>query len=216
MKTFVKGILAGVCISFGGWIYIVCGYKMQPSLNVLGALFFSLGLMLICNFKYYLYTGKICYLFDDKSQIKSRLINLLLGLVGNVLGCLIVGFLFREVFVKNDEMLLLFVDKLVAGKTNKEWYEMLLASVCCGMFVYFAVEGFRVSENHIVKNLFIIIFISAFIISGFEHCVANMFYFFAGGSYTLKTLFMLICCILGNSAGGLIVPLATKYINRDK
>ena len=214
MKTLVKGILAGACISFGGWIYIVCGYKMQPSLNVLGALFFSIGLILICNMGYYLYTGKICYLFEDKGQVKTKLINLFLGLAGNLLGCLVVGFLFREVFVKNDEVLLLFIEKIVNAKIEKSWYEMLLASVCCGMFVYFAVEGFRISENHVVKNLFIIIFISAFIISGFEHCVANMFYFFVGGSYTIKTLLMLICCIIGNSIGGLAIPLATKYINK--
>ena len=33
--------------------------------KVIGAFVFPIGLILICNFGYFLYTGKICYLFDE-------------------------------------------------------------------------------------------------------------------------------------------------------
>ena len=215
MKTFVKGIMAGICISLGGWIYIICGYKMSANLNVVGALFFSIGLMLICNFGYYLYTGKICYLFEKSDKYKKKLLELLLGILGNVFGCIIVGFLLRQTLVMKDETLKIFINQLVSNKIERSWYEMIVVSIFCGMFVYFAVECFKKTENQFMRNLFIIIFISSFIVSGFEHCVANMFYFAVGGSYTLNTLFSLLLCIFGNTLGGLFVPFVLKYINKE-
>ncbi len=73
IKNFIKGIYAGIMIGIGGTIYL------SMSSKVLGAIFFSIGLMMICIFNMNLYTGKIGYIINNK---KSYLLELLLSLLG--------------------------------------------------------------------------------------------------------------------------------------
>ena len=92
IKVLIKGILAGICISIGGWLCLKTNAVMPN--NILGAFLFPIGLILICNFGYFLYTGKICYLFENKEQsYKTKIIDLCLGLFGNAIGCLIISLL---------------------------------------------------------------------------------------------------------------------------
>ena len=64
LKTLIKGILAGIAISFGGFLCIRT--NAIAANTILGSFLFSFGLILICNFNFNLYTGKVCYLFDNK------------------------------------------------------------------------------------------------------------------------------------------------------
>ena len=50
----------------------------------------------------------------------------------------------------------------------------------------------------------------AFILCGFEHCVANMYFFTVGGAWSLRTLLYVLVMTLGNSVGGLFLPLLRK------
>ena len=59
IKVFVYAILAGVCISMGGIAYLSCENV------VVGALFFCVGLFIILNFNFNLFTGKVCYVFNN-------------------------------------------------------------------------------------------------------------------------------------------------------
>ena len=56
--------------------------------------------------------------------------------------------------------------------------------------------------------------VMAFILCGFEHCVANMFYFSIAGIFSLKVFGYLLIMILGNSIGSIIIALYyNKYNN---
>ena len=46
-----------------------------------------------------------------------------------------------------------------------------------------------------------------FILCGFEHCVANMYYFSVAGMWSGKALVYLLVMTLGNSVGGILFPL---------
>ena len=46
-----------------------------------------------------------------------------------------------------------------------------------------------------------------FILSGFEHSIADMFYFGASGIFSIKVLSFELAAVLGNSVGSLILPL---------
>ena len=46
-----------------------------------------------------------------------------------------------------------------------------------------------------------------FILCGFEHCVANMFYFSAANMWSGKALLYMLVMTLGNACGGVIIPL---------
>ena len=57
ISTAVNGFLAGIAISIGGALYIMT--KVYTDNTVLAAVLFSIGLILVCNFGFFLYTGKI-------------------------------------------------------------------------------------------------------------------------------------------------------------
>ena len=73
LKTFVSAILAGLCIGFGGIAFLSIENK------VIGALFFTVGLFCVCNFKLHLFTGKVCYTFENNLTYALELPVIWLG-----------------------------------------------------------------------------------------------------------------------------------------
>ena len=53
--------------------------------------------------------------------------------------------------------------------------------------------------------------VAVFVQAGFEHCVANMFYFTVAGAWSGKTVLYLIVMTLGNALGGVLFPAAKKF-----
>ena len=226
VSVLIKGILAGICISIGGFLCLKV--NIAASSKVLGAFLFPIGLILICNFGYFLYTGKICYLFENKEQsYKEKIFSLLTGLFGNLVGCLVVALLLRTInhsfiaeastgqaFYSNNAQLFISLKSTVNTKLNYDWYQMIILSAFCGMLVYIAVEGFKTIEHHFGKYLVLILSIAGFIICGFEHSVANMFYYFLDGSFSGAVWLSLIHCVIGNSIGGLFIPSLKMLIKK--
>ena len=227
LSVLIKGILAGICISIGGFLCLKV--NIAANSKVLGAFLFPIGLILICNFGYFLYTGKICYLFENKEQsYKEKILSLLIGLFGNLVGCLVVALLIRLIYhntiaeivsntnalITNDGLLFKNLESTVNTKLNYEWYKMIILSAFCGMLVYIAVEGFKTIEHHFGKYLVLILSIAGFIICGFEHSIANMFYYFLDGSFCGAVWLSLIYCVIGNSIGGLFIPSLKMLIKK--
>ena len=59
MSFIISGFLAGISISLGGTVFLACDSK------IVGAVLFSVGLFSICAFGFHLFTGKVCYVFDN-------------------------------------------------------------------------------------------------------------------------------------------------------
>jgi hypothetical protein len=94
----------------------------------------------------------------------------------------------------------------ICYEINNIWYSTLILSAFCGMLVYIAVEGFNVIEHHIGKYLVLILAIAGFIICGFEHSIANMFYYFLAGNFSVEAFISILLIVIGNSIGGLFIP----------
>ena len=60
-------------------------------------------------------------------------------------------------------------------------------------------------KNEIGKYVGIFMCVTVFILCGFEHCVANMFYFSVASAWTWKTLLYVLIMVLGNSVGSIII-----------
>lgn len=220
----IKGILAGIAISFGGFLCL--RLNTLSGNTILGSFLFSFGLILICNFNFNLYTGKICYLFDDINyhssskivikKIFGRVITYTIILLGNLIGTLIFANLLKLVMVDNsiNNTLMETLKKSVDTKINYKWFEMIGLSFFCGMLVYIAVEGFKKIDNQFGKYVVLMLAIGGFIVMGFEHSIANMFYYFLSGNYSLMALLSLLLCVIGNSIGGLFIPLINKIIKK--
>jgi len=63
------------------------------------------------------------------------------------------------------------------------------------------------------KYLAVFLGVIVFILCGFEHSIANMYYFAVAG-WTLKALGYLGLMILGNAVGGVCIPLCVKLVKK--
>ena len=124
------------------------------------------------------------------------------------------GIFMRLCFKDNLKLLFSNLEYMINSKLGDIWYSTAIKSFLCGMLVYLAVEGFKKIENNFGKYVVLVLCIGGFVFAGYEHCVANMFYYSLGASYTLDTLLVLLLCILFNSIGGLFIPTINLLIKK--
>lgn len=199
MKTIIRGVLAGISISIGGTVFLLCDSKTA------GAIFFSVGLFSVCVFGFSLFTGKVCYVFDHD---RSYALQLPLIWAGNLAGSLIVGFLER-----NTRLAPILTEKAGAvcqAKLAQGYLSAFILAVFCNILIYIAVEGYRSIPHEIGKYLALFFGVTVFVICGFEHCVANMYYFTVGGAWCGEAVLYLLVMTAGNAAGGVLIPLLRR------
>jgi len=54
--------------------------------------------------------------------------------------------------------------------------------------------------------------VMVFILSGFEHSIAGMYYFSAGGFWNFAALRCVALMTLGNALGGMLLPLRQRLL----
>jgi formate/nitrite transporter FocA (FNT family) len=199
LKVLTKGILAGIMISLGGTIYLLCENKM------LGAFLFSIGLFAICVNGFNLYTGKIGYVIDNKI---SYLKELLFTLIGNLIGTVSCGYLL--ILTRSGSKLKLVAKSICETKLNDNLLSIFILAVFCGIIMYLAVDLYKKIKDF-GKYVGIFMGITIFILCGFEHCVANMYYFSVANMWSLKTVLYVFIMILGNSTGSILLAILMKY-----
>ncbi|MBR4178507.1 MAG: formate/nitrite transporter family protein [Bacilli bacterium] len=193
LDFLIKGLYAGIMIGIGGSIYL------SVENPVIGSFLFSIGLLMICMYGMNLYTGKIGYILINKFEY---VYELLLSLLGNFIGTFFVAkmLLFTRVAKISERALAMSNVKL-----NDNLLSIFILSVFCGMLMYIAVNNYKKSTNEIGKYIGIFMCVMVFILCGFEHCVANMYYFSVASVWTWKTLLYLLIMVLGNSVGSIII-----------
>ena len=196
LKKISEGIIAGILISLGGAVYLACNVATLPYAKYIGAFLFSLALVCICMRGYALYTGKIGLIFEKHT--KDDISLLLLCLLGNAIGTIAFGYLIGWIFPSMKETAL----TLCTSKLDQGYGFGLLRAILCGILVYLSVDIYR---NN-MSPLGILLCIPAFILSGYEHSIADIFYFAASGIASGQALLYLLMIIIGNSIGGLLIP----------
>ena len=205
MKHLFKSILAGIMISIGGCVYLSLDNK------VLGAIFFGIGLFAVVTYNFNLYTGKIGYLVNNFNLKYIK--ELIITLIGNFIGTFFIGFILR--YTRIYTLLFAKAKSLVTTKLDDNIVSILILSFLCGLLMYFAVNGYK-TINDMGKYLAVFLGVIVFILCGFEHCVANMFYFTVAKSFSVNAAFYMGCMIIGNSLGGVFIPLCDLVINNPK
>ena len=199
LRILLRAILAGAMISLGGTIYLVLENKM------LGAFLFSIGLFSICVNGYNLYTGKIGYVIDNKPKY---LIELLFTLLGNLIGTVSCGYLLFLTRIGNK--LRENAEIICNTKLSDNLLSIFILSIFCGIIMYLAVDMYKKVEGF-GRYVGIFMGITVFILAGFEHCVANMYYFSAANMWSWKTILYVLVMVLGNSTGSILLALGNKY-----
>ncbi len=203
LKAFVFGIFAGLAIGLGSLAFtVVSAYLPSVGGKIFASALFSVGLILVCVLGLQLYTGKIGVVFDDREKMVENAINLPIMLVGNAIGAFALGILCHFIFKGIPTV----ADKIVAisvGKTSSEM--VFLEGIFCGALVYIAVYLFKNLQNYAMKIIGIITAVTLFVYCGFQHCIANMFYFGMAFNWNIDMLWNLLIVILTNSVGALLV-----------
>ena len=189
-EVIIKAILAGIMIGTGGALYLSVDNRY------IGSLLFVIGLFCIFSFGFNLYTGKVGFLINEKNKLKFCAD---LGLIG-------LGLRLTRV----SEALSKTAQKMCDVKLNDDLLSIFILAVFCGMLMYIAAYNFKYGENSGQKYIATFICVVVFILCSFEHCVANMFYFWISYSFSLKTLLYLVVMTLGNSVGSFIIPVLLK------
>ena len=201
MSTFINGILAGISISIGGTVFLLCESK------VIGALFFTVGLFSVCVFGFSLFTGKVCYIFDND---RAYALKLPLIWLGNLTGALIAAFL--EMQTRLGPNLTEKAAAICQTKLGQGLLSAFILAVFCNIMIFIAVEGYKTIPHELGKYLAIFFGVTVFVICGFEHCVANMYYFTVGKAWSAEVALYLLVMTAGNAVGGISIPLLRKLI----
>lgn len=203
--TLVNGFMAGIFIGIAGTVFLAVP---APEL---GAFLFGFGLLTILSYQFKLYTGVVGYLANQGCRFPGYLVTLAGVWLGNLAGCFVLGCLVRSSRIVRGAAFLPRVEGMCAAKLADNFTSLLILSFICGILMYIAAETFRRKELHgAVRTVTVFLCVAIFILSGCEHSIAGMYYFSAAGMWSRETLVCVGVMTLGNSLGGMLVPLADK------
>lgn len=195
-RIFLKAAAAGITIGIGGAVYLTLENR------VIGAVLFGVGLYTIVLNGLFLYTGKVGYLISAKDK-KAYILQLIFTWLGNFAGTALAAAAISATRIGNLGRTAEVICKTKLADTP---HSILILAVFCGILMYVAVDGFREKGNPLI----LFFCVTVFILCGFEHCIANMFYFSLAGAWSLRAVIYLLLMTLGNSVGGILLPLVKK------
>lgn len=199
LKTFRESLCAGILITIGGTVFLSCENK------TVGAVLFSVALLCICYKSYYLFTGKIGYIVEQHT--KQDFLNLDVGLFGNLAATFFLGMLLRTVLPNIGEK----AAEMCLEKLAQFPLYTFIRGFFCGILMYLAVSIYK-EKNSVLGILFCV---PVFILCGFEHSIADMFYLGASGIFNVKIILFTALVVAGNTFGAIVLPLL-KGVHTDE
>ncbi len=224
-KMFVLAMLAGAFIAFGafGSAVVSCGVQPAALGRFLSACVFPVGLTMVMVTGAELFTGN-CLIFisvlEKRASFSGMLRNWLIVYVGNFVGSMIVVLLvcFGKSIFMYDGALAEAAVATAAAKVHLTFGESFLRGILCNVMVCVAILLPMAAQELSGKIPAVFLPIFLFVISGFEHSVANMYFIPAGiilsrlqvmraadlswGAFFIKNL---VPVTLGNIVGGSVL-----------
>lgn len=186
-QMILLGIMAGAFIALGGATSNVAvhGIKDVGLSRALAGAIFPVGLMLIVFVGGELFSGNCLIsmaVLDKKTSIGKMIRNLVIVYFSNLLGALIIDYLifFSGELNYSGGGLGAYTIKVAIAKINISPVAGVTSGILCNMLVCLAILAAGAAKDITGKVWAIFFPIWAFVIGGFEHCVANMFYIPAG------------------------------------
>ena len=200
LKIYMSALMAGVCIGFGGTAFLSLDNK------VIGSFIFAVGLFAVCTGSLNLFTGKVCYAFDNDNEYKASLI---LIWIGNLCGTIMLGAGERLTRINSISEK---AKEMSAVKTGDSLISLFILGIICNVFIYIAVQGYKCNLHETGKYLSIIFGVMGFILCGSEHCVADMYYFSIAGAWSVNAVICIMVITAGNLVGGIAARELHKFI----
>lgn len=186
-RMILLGILAGIFIALGGAgsnvaVHDIANVGLQ---RTLAGVIFPAGLMMIVLVGGELFTGN-CMMtmaaWDKKIKWSQMLRNLVIVFFSNLIGALFIALLvyLSGQFDYTSGKLGAYTISVAVKKIALSPYRMVLSGILCNVLVCVAILMAGTAKEIAGKILAIFFPIWLFVVSGFEHVVANMYYIPAG------------------------------------
>ncbi|MBO5347202.1 MAG: formate/nitrite transporter family protein [Lachnospiraceae bacterium] len=186
-RLLLLGILAGMFIAFGASSSSLAIHAMENSglAKVVAGTIFPVGLMMIVLIGGELFTGDCMMalgVMHKEFRVLPMIKVLCLVYAGNLIGSAIIATLifFSGQLDMTNGLLGAFTIKIALGKVSLSFPSAMVSGILCNILVCIAVLMAGVAKDIPGKILAIFFPIMAFVIGGYEHCVANMYYIPAG------------------------------------
>lgn len=223
-RMIILSILAGAYIAFGAFGSQVASIGGEGGAGkLMGAIVFPVGLMLVVMAGAELFTGNSLIavsVLDKKASLRGMLKNWVIVYAGNLCGSIFVALVLTlsHSYSMFDGVLAESVVKTAVSKVSLSFPEAFLKGILCNILVCLAVWISFAAEDAAGKILGLYLPIMLFVISGYEHCVANMYFIPAGilvsheyaigaDGLTWGSMFVsnLLPVTLGNITGGAVI-----------
>ena len=238
-RMFVLAILAGMFIGIAGIGATTASSTIRNAAvaKLVGACIFPAGLSMVVVAGSELFTGNclmVMALMNGRIRVSAMLRNWVVVYIGNLVGSLLVALL-----VTYGHTLSLFGNQLAASvvstaqtKVTMPFADAFIRGILCNFLVCIAVWMSFAAKSVPGKIIGVFFPIMVFVLCGFEHSVANMYYISAGlfgaseygiaaegltwGAFFVKNL---LPVTLGNIIGGSVCVGAAyylAYVKKDK
>lgn len=219
-RTLIQSILAGAYVALGGTFSVIAGWGLgdlateMPSLQrILSGLTFPLGLILVVVLGAELFTGNNAVLIPSLLRrhhgIGSLAKNWTLVWLGNFAGALLITWLLVwSTGVFDPAQYSGAIQRVATAKVSMPWLTVFAKGIganwCVCLAIWLAMSG----HNLVEKMAGCFLPVMAFVVIGYEHSIANMFFIPAGMFYGAEIgiwqMFAanLIPATLGNIVGG--------------
>lgn len=166
-KTISTSILSGMAISIAAYLYSTLGG------SIVGAFLFSFGLITVILYQWKLYTGTAGFIKTEPEI--SELASILFG---NVIGCVLAGFLL--VYCQGTNSQGEFIENMLVPRRIIDFQsavKVCLRAIFCGFIMTTAVKFSRIGrEKGVAYFLPLILGVPTFLICGFYHSIVDAFY----------------------------------------
>ena len=243
-STAILSILAGVYIAIAGQLMITVTHDAAGSVAIglvklIGGSVFSLGLIMVILAGAELFTGNSLMVvgwLERKLNFKALAKNWSIVYIGNLVGSLLIVYLvfFSGIWMINGGAVGKYALSIAVTKANLNFWTALIKGIGANWLVCVAVWIAISGGTTMDKILGIYFPIMAFVVLGFEHSIANMFFLPMGlllkgvvsvpgaSSLTLSSAIFnnIIPVTIGNIIGGVLfvaIPYWLVYIrNHNK
>lgn len=195
---FVPAVFAGMFIALGAYGSQIV---FNSSNRILSAFIFPIGLILVILTNSELFTGNCTLfvpLFKKEIQLPRLVTHGIIVYIGNFIGSFLVAYAIHQAGLIPP-----VANEIAAAKIDPSFLQLLIRGVFCNILVCAAVYLSSRANTTTGKIMSIFLPVALFVLCGFEHSIANMYFLPIGGQMVL-ILNNLIPVTIGNIIGGLI------------
>lgn len=186
-KLFLLAVLAGFFIAMGGAVTNTAAHSIANvgAARIVCGLLFPFGLAMVVLTGAELFTGNTLItisVLDGQATVPGMLRNWSVVYLGNTVGAMLVaaGCAYGGQLNYSDGQLAVFTMRLAAGKCALPTGNAIVLGILCNVLVTAGVLLSLSAKDLTGRVAGAYLPVAFFVICGFEHCIANLYYIPAG------------------------------------